>query len=110
MIFDYSALSQLWNFPSRYYSVDVTAVGVSMRIIVLNTNPCVSSYVGGGSYGGTNEFLTTARPAARRAPAARRWRSNNHHLRARCAACVPPRPTNSSRTHGGVTLAAGFWG
>ena len=39
----------------------MTAVGVSVRIIVLNTNPCVMSYAGGGTYGSSLEYTSTVR-------------------------------------------------
>ena len=29
-------------FPSRYYSINVQGQGVSVRIIVLNTTPCIT--------------------------------------------------------------------
>lgn len=41
----YGAKSANWILPARYYSVDLVATGVSMRVIALNTNPCVGKYL-----------------------------------------------------------------
>lgn len=58
----YSAMNKNWNLPSRYYSADMIATGVSVRLIALNTNPCVGKYTKTSQlrYGLSAELLATA--------------------------------------------------
>lgn len=42
----YGAANANWVLPSRYYSVDLLSTkGVSVRVIALNTVPCVGKYL-----------------------------------------------------------------